>query len=1170
MRLKHIKLSGFKSFVDSTSVSFPANLVGVVGPNGCGKSNVIDAVRWVMGESSAKTLRGDSMADVIFNGSTVRKPVGKAAVELVFDNSQGKAPGAYAGYSEIAIRRELSRDGQSLYFINKSRCRRRDITDIFLGTGLGPRSYSIIEQGMVSRIIEAKPEELRVLVEEAAGISKYKERRRETETRIRHTQENLERVGDICRELESQLRRLKRQSSAAARYKILKQEERALRVQLMSLRWRGLDQQLKEQDSNLSRQQTQLESKIADQRGTEKGIEKLRQELAGANDRLNQTQGEFYQVGAEIASKEQNIEHSRQTQQQRQQELQRLTEAHEEAQSHMAADSDRVSDLQRKLEECRPRLTNVNQGFDQVMEVLNSAEQSFHQWQAEWDEFGRDAARPDQEREVQRARIEEHHRQIEHIAGRQARLAENLNEIQLAFERTDTPGLRTQVDELDQLYMDLEQNVHALDRRIQQQREIVDDAEEQLYEERHRYQETSARLNSLREIQATALGAQDEDAVAWLQKQRLSDVPRLARELDVEPGWEAAVDCVLGRRLGALCVDSLDQAAADTPSFPGSGLCMVETKGGKSADLPSSASTLLTKVTCHRADLRHWLGHVYIEHNIEAAIERRGQLAAHESIVTQDGVWMGLNWVMVAKGEGVKAGLLVREKEIEHLSQVAQQLTHELDNLDGSIEDHRQRLVELEEEQAAKRRALSDKTRQRTELHKKLGHAEARAVELQARREQIQVDLSELDQFLGQAESELIEARSKLDNAQQLKQDFHVRHAKLSAERSRLRQELEQANAAANTAREAKHREQFEEKRLLAALETVQESIHRMDNQQSTMTQRQQALRELLNDGDPPENKLQEELNSLLDKRVTAESRLAQARKEVEHLDSAIRDKEQDRVEYENAAQQLRERAEQLRLARQELVVRRDTLADQVNEAGNQPQTVLREMPEDAEEETWQEQLDRVSARIERIGPVNLVAIEEYEEQSERKSYLDKQREDLSDALAMLEDVIHKIDRETRARFKDTFEALNAQFQEFFPRLFGGGSAYLELTGTDLLDTGVSVMARPPGKRNSTIHLLSGGEKALTAVALLFAFFDLNPAPFCMLDEVDAPLDDANVERYCKILKTLADRTQLIVITHNKITMEGASILIGITMAEPGVSRLVSVDVDTAMEMAAQ
>ncbi len=1170
MRLKHIKLSGFKSFVDPTSVSFPANLVGVVGPNGCGKSNIIDAVRWVMGESSAKNLRGDSMADVIFNGSTARKPVGKAAVELVFDNSEGKAPGAYAGYSEIAIRRELSRDGQSLYYINKTRCRRRDITDIFLGTGLGPRSYSIIEQGMVSRIIEARPDELRVLVEEAAGISKYKERRRETETRIRHARENLERVGDIRRELESQLRRLKRQSSAAARYKTLKQEERTLRVQLMSLRWRRLDQQLKEQDSGLARRQTGLESKIADQRAVETGIEHLRQQLAGANEHLNQAQGEFYQVGAEIANKEQSIEHSRQTQQQRQQELQRLTEALEEAEIHMVADRERLAELQLKLGECRPRLTQANQEFDRAIGLLNASEQAFQHWQAEWDEFGRDSARPEHEREVQRARIEEHHRQIEHIAGRQGRMAENLTEIQLALEQTDTPGLRAQVVALDQLYTDLEQQVRELDQRIQSQRESMDNAEQELFEARHRFQETAARLKSLKEMQASALGTQEEDAVTWLQEQRIFDAPRLAAEITVEPGWETAVDCVLGRRLGALCVESLDQVAADAPSFPGSGLCMVENRNPRPNETPSKPPTLLTKVTCHRTDLNHWLGDVYVSPDIEAAIVRRGELAAHESIVTQDGVWMGLNWVVVARGEGAKAGLLVREKEIDHLSQREQQLAQEVRYLDANIEDQRERLTALEEELAAKRGLLSEKARHRAEMHKQLGHAEARAVELQARRDQIRGDLSELDQLLGQAEGELIEARTRLDNAQRLSEDFQARHVNLSAERSRLRQELDQANTAANSAREAKHREQYEEKRLLAALETVQESMQRMAHQQAAAIQRQQALRDLLNEDVSPEARLQDELNSLLEQKVQAETQLAQARREVERLDSEIRDREQQRVEHENEANLLREQVEELRLARQELAVRRDTVSDQIKETDHEPAAVLQELPEDAQEETWQEQLDRIGSRIDRIGPVNLVAIEEYEEQSERKVYLDKQNDDLTEALTMLQDVIHKIDRETRTRFKETFEALNAQFQEFFPRLFGGGSANLELTGADLLDTGVGVMARPPGKRNSTIHLLSGGEKALTAVALLFAFFDLNPAPFCMLDEVDAPLDDANVERYCKILKTLADRTQLIVITHNKITMEAANILIGITMAEPGVSRLVAVDVDAAMEMAVQ
>ncbi len=1168
MRLKHIKLSGFKSFVDPTSLSFPANLVGVVGPNGCGKSNVIDAVRWVMGESSAKTLRGDSMADVIFNGSSARKPVGKAAVELVFDNSAGKAPGAYAGYGEIAIRRELARDGQSSYFINKTRCRRRDITDIFLGTGLGPRSYSIIEQGMVSRIIEARPEELRTMVEEAAGISKYKERRRETETRIRHTKENLERVEDIRQELETQLRRLKRQSSAAARYKTLKQEERTLRSQLLSLRWRGLDQQVDAHDLELSKIQTQLQAQIAEQRELETDIERLRQCLQEANDQLNRVQGDYYQVGADIANKEQSIEHAKQTRRQRGEELKRLSTEYREAQDHLVADRGRLGELQTQLASCRERTLVVKRELGSAVEALESADSVYQGWQAEWDEFGRDAARPEQEREVQRTRIDEHYRQIEQVANRQVRLAESLAAIEAALAENDTVALRTEVEQLDTLFESLEEEILGLEGRIQQQRELVERTEDELHDAQHRYQVKAARLRSLEEIQAAALGAEDEDAVRWLEQTGLVDCLRLAGEIEVEPGWEKAVDCVLGGRLGAVRVDSLDGVAADIASFRGAGLTLLENSEETRAD--DSRQTLLHKVASGTADLQSWLAHVATAEDIGEAILRRDGLASHESIVTRDGVWVGRNWLVLARGEGANAGVLVRDREIEQLTQETQGVEKEIKELNQLLDDYQQRLTDWEQQQAQARQSLSGKAAQRTQLHKKLGHAEAREAELRTRRTQIRADLGELDEALERAESELVEARSRLETAQRLSEDFRHRHSHLSSERTRLRTALDQAREQADAAREARHVQEFEEKRLQAEIESLHNSIARMESRQSSMSQREHELRNLLNDDQAPEAMFEEELKSLLTRRLEVETLLAEARKRVEGLTAAIREQDQNRTEHENAAQQIRESLEQSRLGRQELLVRRDTLIDQIKEAGAEPTAVLAELPEEADAQGWEEQLQRVTARIDRIGPVNLVAIEEYEEQSERKSYLDKQHLDLSEALAMLEEVIQKIDRETRSRFRQTYEKLDKRFQEFFPQLFGGGSAYLELTGSDLLNTGVAVMARPPGKRNSTIHLLSGGEKALTAVALLFAFFDLNPAPFCMLDEVDAPLDDANVERYCGTLRNLCERTQLIVITHNKITMEAASILVGVTMAEPGVSRLVSVDVDEAMEFAAQ
>ncbi len=1168
MRLLHVKLSGFKSFVDPTVVSVPSDLVGIVGPNGCGKSNVIDAIRWVMGESSAKTLRGDHMADVIFNGSTVRKPVGKASVELVFDNSNGEAPGAYAKYGEISIRRELSRDGQSQYLINKIRCRRRDITDIFLGTGLGPRSYSIIEQGMVSRVIEARPEELRVLIEEAAGISKYKERRRETETRIRHTRENLGRVEDIRGELDAQLRRLKRQSSAAARYKTLKQEERLVRCQLMSLRWRDLSVQVQTLDDELDKLQREVDTVVSDLKRTESGIDKLREEQRAAAENLNHVQGTLYQLGADIANNEQGIEHVRETRQQRQQELERLMEAQSEADQHLNADRERMTKLTQQLDICRPRVGQVARDFDQAILSLEAAEQAFQHWQLEWEEYGRHAGRPEQEREIQRARIDEHHRRIEHIANRQARLAQTLNETESVLEQVHIEDLRGRVKELDAQCLNLEIRINDFDERITQQRGQCEQTAKTLEHTLHQHQAAEAGLKSLREIQAAALGTDNDVVAAWLGHAGLADASRLATKLEVEPGWERAVDCVLGRRLGAVCIDTLGTVADAGDGLTNLDMYFVEQRNPTGNQAPASQPNLSDKVRCRQIDLQHWLAKVYIADDLTSALSRRSGLSDHESLVTRDGIWVGRSWMAVSNGDGARAGIMVRKHAIDKLLAEAASLDEQVTTLSQRAKQSQQGLRELETQQSEQRQRLSEQIQQRTALHKRLGHDEARVDDLTSRRDRIRGELAELDQDLEQAEAELTHARSRLNTAQQLSEDFQSRHAELSRERSRLRKTLEHAAGLANDVRETKHREQFEEKRLQAAFDAVGESITRLERQRSSLAERKTELRRLIDDVDSPEVHHQEQLQRLQERRTEVEKELRQARQRLENLEASIQSEEQARIGHEDAVQTSREDLQQLRLQRQELLVRRDTLAEQINEMGGDPQAYLTDLPADADEQAYQEKLERITKRVERIGPVNLVAIEEFEEQSERKTYLDKQYQDLTEALNMLESVIHKIDQETRARFKSTYDNLNTRFQGFFPRLFGGGSAYLELTGSDLLDTGVTVLARPPGKRNSTIHLLSGGEKALTAVALLFAFFDLNPAPFCILDEVDAPLDDANVERYCKILRTMADRTQLIFITHNKITMEAAQVLIGVTMAEPGVSRLVSVDLNEAIEMA--
>lgn len=1166
MHLKNIKLAGFKSFVDSTTVSVPARIIGVVGPNGCGKSNVIDAVRWVMGESSAKTLRGDSMADVIFNGSSARKPVGKASVELVFDNSEGRAPGPFASYNEIAIRRELSRDGQSSYFVNKTRCRRRDITDIFLGTGLGPRSYSIIEQGMVSRIIEARPEELRLLMEEAAGVSRYKDRRRETETRIRHTRENLDRVADVRSELETQLRRLKRQSGAAERYKILKAEERLVGAQLLSLRWRNLDLSASEKDAELARLETTLESRIAEQRGAERELEVLRNRQSEANDQFNKVQAEFYSVSGDIASAEQQIQHVRQTRDQQQQELDRLQQVRRENSVHLENDRGRLAEIESEIETRRPQQQAANDELTRVLADQADAESAFNEWQSQWERFNSEAALPEQQKQVQRARITGHQSQIRGLSQRESQLLEAIEAVAGQVDEEGLERLRKEAAEHDHLCEQTALRVDELDRSVADSRAQLEELTDRSNDVRQDFHQASARLASLRELQSAALGEHDEELTAWLADNGLDEAPHLTGQLSVEAGWERAVDRVLGTRASARCVESLDELS-ELESVKAD-LFLIE-RPARPLD-GSAGSGLSSRVTTESVDLDDWLANVLVSEDLSSGMSMRDSLEPHQSVVTRGGVWLGKNWVALPGGNDSSAGILTREREIARLGTELEQSRSLLDELNTRIEEEQQRLFSLEEDQGEQRRVLSDETRQRAQIHNRLGRFEARALELASRLEQLHTEMREVQAQMAQLHTELTDAQELLKVAESSSLENARIREELSSNRERLRSGLQTINNRAVEAREVLHVKQSELQRLEAERTSLVGNISRLENQVTGGSARLRELESVLQPENGTDGDLENRLKERLDRRVSVESGLAEIRSLVDGIDESLRGTEQQRLAHEQQAQEIRAEIQNARVSRQETVVRRDTVEEQIAGAELDPRSLLDDMPEDATEEMWQESLQRIARKIERIGPVNLVAIEEFEEQAERKTYLDKQHEDLVEALATLESVIQKIDRETRERFRDTFDNLNARFQEFFPRLFAGGSAYLELTGNDLLDAGVGVMARPPGKRNSTIHLLSGGEKALTAVALLFSFFDLNPAPFCILDEVDAPLDDTNVERYTDVLRTLSDRTQLIFITHNKITMESANILIGVTMVEPGVSRIVSVDVEEAVKMAAQ
>ena len=1167
MRLKYIKLSGFKSFVDTTKVAVPNNLVGIVGPNGCGKSNVIDAIRWVMGESSAKNLRGESMDDVIFNGSAVRKPVNKAYVELVFDNSDGKAPGSYAKFAELGIRRELTREGGSKYFINKVKCRRKDIHDIFLGTGLGPRSYSIIEQGMVGRIVESKPDDLRVLIEEAAGISKYKERRRETENRIRHTRDNLSRVEDIIGELETQLRRLKRQANEAERYKFLKEEQRSLDKELKTRRWSALNEQVVSQDGKLTTLKTDFDAQVAEQRGVESRIEAMRSQQVELTETLNEVQARYYSLGGEVANVEQSIQHTIQTRKQNQEEYDRLVELEQGALKHLELDKSRLTSASQSIADLEPQNAVKAQEHDKAKATFASTNEAFQNWQQGWEQINQLVASPEKERDVQIARIQEQDRRIQNITQRAEQVTSTLKHIGDKLDTEEAQRLSQAVRNSDAECIELEQSLTGHDEAIIALRTDLEKVRQQADSVRQAYQENSATLKALLLAESEQ---QNEELSQWLERNNLGDSERISDSLKVQSGWELAVDTVLSSRTQAVALANEQDAARlaqnDSPNRTWFAQAAQQTPQAARLNAPSLAS----KVDAGSEMVADWLHGIYVADSLNQAMSLRDQLALGESVVTKQGEWMGAHWSLLGSiGVGAQ-GVLQREAMIEDLTEQVAQSSVEIEALDKARAETQAKIKDTENQREQQRKEYRAKSQQRTELHNQLGRIEARSSELLSQREQLTAEDQTLHEQLMSAKDEVSAAQKRMEEAKQQASGFEEQRSELSSQRAGLVDQLEAARRSEREAGDAAQATRLEIERHNSSVQSLQESIQRLEAQLAGQSARREQLSIVLADDQDPTTELREKLQELLSQRLTVEKELSAARNKLAEFENDMRSADQERVGFDRQSQVVRDSLEQVRMNRQELLVRRDTISEGLDASEEQMLEFVSELEPDKNVSELEQELEKVRTKLERIGAVNLVAIEEYEQCSERKEYLDKQHLDLTTAMATLESAIHKIDRETKTRFKDTFESLNKRFQDFFPQLFGGGNAYLELTSNDMLDTGVAVMARPPGKRNSTIHLLSGGEKALTAVSLLFAFFELNPAPFCVLDEVDAPLDDANVERYAKLLKQLAEKTQLLFITHNKITMEVADILVGVTMAEAGVSRLIAVDVAEAAAMAVE
>lgn len=1163
MRLKQIKLAGFKSFVDPTTVPFPDNLTAIVGPNGCGKSNLIDAVRWVLGESSAKNLRGDSMTDVIFNGSTARKPIGQASIELVFDNSDGTIVGEYASFNEIAVRRQVNREAQSTYYLNGSVCRKKDITNIFLGTGLGPRSYAIIEQGMISRLIESKPHELRVFIEEAAGISKYKERRRETENRIRHTRDNLERLSDLREELGRQLAHLQRQANAAEKYRNFKVDERQLKAELIALRWQGFNEQLNGYESTIKEMEVELESKHADQRSVDSKIEQSREQHVELTDSFNEVQGRFYGVGAEIARLEQSIKHNKERRQQLQDDLSRLDQAERNALHHINQDDERIADIKKELAALLPEVERLEMDVEQANESLMLAEESMNDWQQDWDSYQQSSAQISQKVEVEQTRIQHSEALLERSKQRLDNFQKELSEISVDPQQAELNELTEELAETKLESEALVSESTETREKINQLRETRDEQQKQLTLVQQELQQLQGKEVTLKALQKAALGSENKNLESWLKQQGIES-KNLAEQIRVKAGWELAVETVLGKHLEALTVDGFAKLSETLQNLQDADLHLVDS----SESMVEARSGSILAMIESQLPLPTWLNHVHTAENLGQAMGLIKTLKTGESVITSDGFWLGAGWLQVARKKQSGDSVISREKALRELSVEIEQKQGDYQELETQLLDSRTQLKQLEVNWQQQQQEVSESSRKVTEMSSQVSSLRTSLQHNQGRWSTLTSEIAELEQQRAEETEKLAESRLMLEESINVMAEFNSQKEELSRTREERRNNLEHCRRIAREHKEVHHRSALRTESLTAQLESAQTGKDRAESQISELGERKEQLKLALAEDSTPIDDLHEELEITLEKHQIVESELSEARRKLETVEQEIRQLEGKRHNAEQNAEAVRQRLESIRMEWQAVKVRLSNEEEQLKSSNTSVAEIIEQLPEDATEETWIEKLEQMAARIQRLGAINLAAIDEYKVQSERKVYLDSQNDDLCNALETLENAIRKIDKETRNRFQETFEKINKGLQELFPKVFGGGHAYLELTGDDLLDTGVTVMARPPGKRNSTIHLLSGGEKALTAISLVFAIFQMKPAPFCMLDEVDAPLDDANVARFCRLVKEMSKTVQFIYISHNKGAIEMAHHLAGVTMQEAGVSRMVSVDVDEATSLA--
>ena len=1143
MRLSSLKLSGFKSFADSTTLQFKNNRTAVVGPNGCGKSNVIDAIRWVMGESSARQLRGGSMQDVIFTGTAKRKPVGMASVELRFENTYGKLGGAYNAYSELAVRRQVNRDGKSEYFLNGTKCRRRDITDIFLGTGLGPRSYAIIEQGMINRLVDAKPDEMRVYIEEAAGVSRYQARRRETLQHLEHTTQNLDRLDDIASELKSQLKTLKRQSESAVQYKTLETEIRTLKIEILSFQC--------ERSSRLQEEYTIEMNQLGEHfKLVRSDMSTLEHDLTSTNELFQRLIQQSTPLQNEWQQAEKKLSELKMTLEQKQSLFQQNSEALGNFELQKVQTKEKIQLMELQLE-------TLHNQFEQQSEQLHRSESETQQRSHAFTDLKAQQLQAQQQYEQVKVQVEKQQQQKAQMQAQIEQLAKNVARIEQQKDTLKTQATQIQSQFLTEDVQQLEQDKLLSLEQIQQLEAKITESKTQLEQLQERINQQKSQVSSLKsEVQV--LQSEQKNLNQLVAKSAVksdANVVQLMQVLQLNAQGKAQANLVekfLAKWLSAQIVDS-------NSTFTESIARQLKTSDSMDKIQLNGLPCLADWIESPQYSL--W-NQVAIAESLTQALNIQTQLKSGQSILTFDGYHVGQDWVIglfFDEASQAAQGALSHRIRLEEIENLLAHVVPKLAEAEMVLPHLNRQMTEIQKQVQADQDTLKNQQKSLQQFDIQIAKQQSASQAFELQKVQLNSQLQQLDEQLEedamQKDDLEIDMHSVLIKLEQNLPEYKTLQYKLDELNEQVEEQQQQLQL---------KQQDFETTRRLA--EQNKQQIELLEKDMTFSKAQYQQIIAQIEQAKKFVDPIQLELPSL-ESQFTEQAQLTEKLQktwsewqiELNNVQSKQQQLTEMRHLHQQNDEQLRTKLEEKRLSWQSAKSDLQHYSDQLKEMSAEvKQGVLIDLP------SHQEKFEKAQRQFEKLGAVNLAASEEYEEVSKRFDELTHQMQDLENTVGQLKDAMKTIDQETKKLFMATFDRVNSELKVLFPKVFDGGEASLSLE--DDWQSGVKLMARPPGKKNSSLALLSGGEKALTALALVFAIFRLNPAPFCVLDEVDAPLDDANVGRFCNLVKELSDQVQFIYITHNKVAMTMATDLLGVTMPEPGTSKLVTVDLEEARE----